>query len=397
VASVTFEAVGKVYPDGTRAVEQLDLDVDDGEFVVLVGPSGCGKTTALRMVAGLEEITEGEIRIGSRVVNRLEPRERDVAMVFQNYALYPHMDVYRNMAFGLTTRKVPKHEARPRVEGIAQVLGLQPLLARKPSQLSGGQRQRVAMGRAIVREPQVFLMDEPLSNLDAKLRVQMRAEISRIQRELEATTVYVTHDQVEAMTMADRVAVMRGGVLQQVAPPQQLYEEPANLFVASFIGSPPMNLLEAVIELRASGIALGIGTQELVVPELPALRPYAGRTIALGIRPERIEDAQLEPDTPHERRLRGTVRLTEALGSALLAHVEIDAAPVVREEVLEGGAADAVVVQEMRADAAERRTKIVCSFDPSSAVRAGDLAELAVDTRRLHFFDLQTGEAIDAA
>jgi multiple sugar transport system ATP-binding protein len=396
MATVDFEAVGKVYPDGTRAVEQLDLEVADGEFVVLVGPSGCGKTTALRMVAGLEEITEGEIRIGDRVVNGLGPRERDVAMVFQNYALYPHMDVYRNMAFGLTTRKVPKPEARRRVEKIARVLGLHPMLARKPAQLSGGQRQRVAMGRAIVREPQAFLMDEPLSNLDAKLRVQMRAQISRIQREIEATTIYVTHDQVEAMTMGDRVAVMRSGLLQQIDAPQRLYEHPANLFVASFIGSPPMNLVEATVEPQAGALRVTVGTQELAVPDAPALAGYSGRTIALGIRPEALHDAALEPESASERRLRGSIRLTEALGSALLAHVEIDAAPVLREEVLEGGEADDVVVEEMRADAAQRRTVLVCSFDPSSAARAGHVVELAVDTRRLHFFDLETGDAIES-
>jgi multiple sugar transport system ATP-binding protein len=387
MAAVSFDAVGKVYADGTRAVEQLDLEVGDGEFVVLVGPSGCGKTTALRMVAGLEEISEGEIRIGERVVNGLGPRERDVAMVFQNYALYPHMDVYRNMAFGLTTRKVPKAEARRRVEEIARVLGLHSLLRRKPGQLSGGQRQRVAMGRAIVREPRVFLMDEPLSNLDAKLRVQMRAQISRIQREIGATTIYVTHDQVEAMTMGDRVAVMRGGVLQQVDAPQAVYEHPANLFVASFIGSPPMNLVEATVEPEG----LRVGTQTLAVPETPA--GYRGRAVALGIRPEALDDGALSA-VPPERRLRGSVRLTEALGSALLAHVEIDAAPVVRAEVLEGGEADAVVVEEMRADAERHRTVLVCSFDPGSAARAGDAVELAVDTRHLHFFDLETGLAI---
>jgi multiple sugar transport system ATP-binding protein len=387
--------VGKVYPDGTRAVEGLDLQVDDGEFVVLVGPSGCGKTTALRMVAGLEEITEGQIRIGRRVVNGLGPRERDIAMVFQNYALYPHMDVYRNMAFGLTTRKVPKQEARARVEAIARVLGLHALMRRKPAQLSGGQRQRVAMGRAIVREPQVFLMDEPLSNLDAKLRVQMRAQIARIQRAIEATTIYVTHDQVEAMTMGNRVAVMRGGVLQQVDEPQRIYEHPANLFVASFIGSPPMNLVEATVEPEAGALRLQVGSEELTVPEAPALAGYRGRTIALGIRPEALADAALDPSCPPERRLRGSVRLTEALGPALLVHVEIAAKPVVRDEVLEGGEADAVVAQEMRTDAEEHRTVLVCSFDPSSTVRPDDVAELAVDVRRLHFFDLETGEALD--
>jgi multiple sugar transport system ATP-binding protein len=400
VASVNFEAVGKVYGDGTRAVEHLDLEVADGEFVVLVGPSGCGKTTALRMVAGLEEITEGEIRIGERVVNRLGPRERDIAMVFQNYALYPHMDVYRNMAFGLRMRKLPKDEVRARVERIAQVLGLQALLARKPGQLSGGQRQRVAMGRAIVREPQAFLMDEPLSNLDAKLRVQMRAEISRIQRELDATTIYVTHDQVEAMTMGDRVAVMRGGLLQQVDPPQRLYEHPANLFVASFIGSPSMNLLQATLEKDERGLVCAIdGSQRLAVPEevaaqRPALSRHIGRRVAIGIRPEAIEHADSAAHT--ERSLRGVVRLTEALGSAQLVHVEIEGRPVVHEEVLEGAADDAVLVEDMRAKEGTRRTTIVCSLDPSIPLEAGANIALAVDTRRLHFFDLETGDAINA-
>jgi multiple sugar transport system ATP-binding protein len=401
MAGVSFEAVSKVYRDGTRAVQHLDLDVHDGEFVVLVGPSGCGKTTALRMVAGLEEITEGVIRIGGRVVNRFEPRERDVAMVFQNYALYPHMDVYRNMAFGLRTRRVPKGEARTRVERIAQVLGLQSLLGRKPAQLSGGQRQRVAMGRAIVREPQVFLMDEPLSNLDAKLRVQMRAEISRIQRELGATTVYVTHDQVEAMTMGDRVAVLRGGLLQQVDPPQRLYRHPANLFVASFIGSPSMNLLQATLERGERGLECRIGSDRpLAVPEdvaakRPALSRYVGRRIAVGIRPEAIALADPAPDGSPGCRLQGTVRLTEALGAAQLAHVEIEGRPVVHEEVLEGAADDAVVVEEMRAEERTRRTTIVCSLDPSVELETGSGVELAVDTRRLHFFDLETGESID--
>jgi multiple sugar transport system ATP-binding protein len=397
MASVTFEEVGKVYDDGTRAVSDLEIEVGDGEFMVLVGPSGCGKTTALRMVAGLEEISEGRIRIGDRVVNNLGPRDRDIAMVFQNYALYPHMNVAKNMAFGLTTRHVPRHVARERVEKIATILGLQALLDRKPGQLSGGQRQRVAMGRAIVREPQVFLMDEPLSNLDAKLRVQMRAEISSIHRELNAPTSYVTHDQVEAMTMGDRVAVMRGGLLQQLDPPQRLYDSPANLFVATFIGSPSMNLLEARIDRTDDGVVCEIGDQMLPVPtEFTApLRPYVGRQVALGIRPERIEHAALVPDCPPERRLRGVVKLTEALGSALLAHIEIEARPVLHDEVLEGAAHDDVVVEEIRAEQLAQRTVLVCSFDPSATVSAGEQVELAVDTRRLHFFDLETGRAIE--
>jgi multiple sugar transport system ATP-binding protein len=398
MASVTFEAVGKVYGDGTRAVADLGIEVGDGEFMVLVGPSGCGKTTALRMVAGLEEISEGQIKIGDRVVNGLEPRDRDVAMVFQNYALYPHMNVAKNMGFGLTTRHVPKKAVRERVTRIAGILGLQALLERKPGQLSGGQRQRVAMGRAIIREPQVFLMDEPLSNLDAKLRVQMRAEISGLQRELKATTIYVTHDQVEAMTMGDRVAVMRGGFLQQLDPPQRLYDRPANLFVATFIGSPSMNLIEARIEQAEGGLQCVIGGQRLSIPaeRATSLGPYVGREVALGVRPERIEHAALDPECPPERRLQGTVRLTEALGSALLAHVEIEGRPVLHEQVLEGAADDAVVADDILAEQKTQRTTLICSFDPSAAVTPGEHVDLAIDTRRLHFFDLESGEAIAA-
>ena len=396
MASVTFEEVAKVYPDGTRAVDRLGLEVGDGEFMVLVGPSGCGKTTALRMVAGLEEISEGRIRIGDRVVNSLGPRDRDVAMVFQNYALYPHMSVAKNMAFGLTTRKVPKQVVRERVQRIAGILGLQKLLQRKPGQLSGGQRQRVAMGRAIVREPQVFLMDEPLSNLDAKLRVQMRAEIASLQKELNATTIYVTHDQVEAMTMGDRVAVMRGGLLQQLDAPQRLYEHPANLFVATFIGSPAMNLLEAHVEQTERGIACRIGSQAITVPSelAPRLAEHVGRDVALGLRPESLEHAALVPDRAAAQRIRGTVRLVEALGSALLAHVDIDARSVRHEQVLEGIAADepedAVLVTE-RPDG----TTLVCSLSPHAKVELGEAVELAVDTRRLHFFDLESGDSLD--
>src|SRR5439155_674496 len=280
VAAIRFTHVFKDYGGGGLAVNDLNLEIAEGEFVVLVGPSGCGKTTALRMVAGLEEITDGEIRIGDRVVNDLAPRDRDIAMVFQNYALYPHKTVYDNLAFGLRMRKVPKDERRARVEEIAQKLGLADMLERRPGQLSGGQRQRVAMGRAIVREPKAFLMDEPLSNLDAKLRVQMRAEIARIQKALEVTTLYVTHDQVEAMTMGDRVAVMRDGVLQQVDTPQHLYDSPRNLFVASFVGSPPMNIFEASVE--GDGSRLAFGETQLDLPGR-ALREYAGRRIAVGI------------------------------------------------------------------------------------------------------------------
>jgi multiple sugar transport system ATP-binding protein len=320
-------------------------------------------------------------------------------MVFQNYALYPHMNVAKNMAFGLTTRHVPKSTARKRVDRIASILGLQALLERKPGQLSGGQRQRVAMGRAIVREPQVFLMDEPLSNLDAKLRVQMRAEISGLQRELNATTIYVTHDQVEAMTMGDRVAVMRGGFLQQLDPPQRLYDRPANLFVATFIGSPSMNLVEAAIERTDGGHTARIGGQALAIPagRTAGIARYVGRRVALGVRPERIEHAALVPDCPADSRLDGVVRLTEALGSSMLAHVEIEARPVLHEQILETAADDAVVADDLRNERRSERTTLVCAFDPSAEVSAGDRVELAIDTRRLHFFDLESGEALEVA
>jgi len=394
MAPVSFTKVGKLYRDGTRAVSDFSLDVADGEFMVFVGPSGCGKTTALRMVAGLEDITEGEIRIGGRVVNALHPRKRDVAMVFQNYALYPHMTVYKNIAFALKVRKTPPEEIKRRVEEAARILGLSGELKRKPAQLSGGQRQRVAMGRAIVRDPQVFLMDEPLSNLDAKLRVQMRAEIARIQRELGATTIYVTHDQIEAMTMGDRVAVLRKGELQQVDPPQRLYERPANLFVASFIGSPEMNLVEARLERADGGLACRVGGQVLGVPaELvqarPALDRYVGETIGLGIRPEELQDAALTGDQHPDRRLRGKVMTIELLGSELLAHVEIEAPPVATEEVREVlEDVDRSRVEDLESEARARRTVMIGRFGIASAARAGSDIEMSVDTRRLHFFDL---------
>src|SRR5215217_5418538 len=294
VASVTFDRVSKVYDNGFKAVDDLDLEINDGELMVLVGPSGCGKTTALRMLAGLDEISEGELVIDDKVVNDVAPQKRDIAMVFQNYALYPHLTVYDNMAYGLKIQKMGKAEIKSRVQEIAKVIGLEDLLERKPKALSGGQRQRVAMGRAIVRRPKVFLMDEPLSNLDAKLRVQMRSEVARIQHELKATTVYVTHDQVEAMTMGDRVALMRRGVLQQVDTPMRLYNEPANLFVASFIGSPAMNLFEAELNDRNGQLVASIGDQFLqldpnALADPGELTRYHGRTIALGIRPEHLE------------------------------------------------------------------------------------------------------------
>jgi multiple sugar transport system ATP-binding protein len=387
--------VTKTY-DGVTALRELSLDVATGEFMVLVGPSGCGKTTALRMVAGLEQITGGEIYIGDRCVNDLDPRSRDVAMVFQNYALYPHMTVFENIAFGLRARRAPKSDIKRRVEAAGQALGLSELLERKPRQLSGGQRQRVAMGRAIVRDPSVFLMDEPLSNLDARLRVQMRAEVARVQRELGVTTIYVTHDQVEAMTMGDRVAVLRGGVLQQTGEPQAVFDRPANLFVASFIGSPPMNLVQARLEAGERGIVAHVGDQALeVLPEIvadrPALRSHAGRTVGLGIRPEHLRVAR----EAEAARLRGVVQVTEALGSELLVHVEIAAEPVLTEEIREvAGDVDAAALQRLETEAEGRRTLLVARLMTHERPAIDAPIELGIDERQLHFFDLDTGLAI---
>jgi multiple sugar transport system ATP-binding protein len=382
--------------DGVAAVKELSLEVGDGEFMVLVGPSGCGKTTALRMVAGLEEITAGEILIGDRVVNDVDPRGRDVAMVFQNYALYPHMTVFENIAFGLRARGAPKADIRSRVERVGTALGLGELLQRKPRQLSGGQRQRVAMGRAIVRDPRVFLMDEPLSNLDARLRVQMRAEVARVQRDLGVTTIYVTHDQVEAMTMGDRVAVMRGGVLQQTGQPQSVFDRPANLFVASFIGSPPMNLVQGRLEQRGDALVVNIGEQEIVVSSDAAvgrrgLGRYVGRAVGVGIRPEHLRDATGEGTA----RLRGTVRATEALGSELLVHFDVDAAPVLTEEVREvAGDVDAAALERLESEALERRTVLIARLEAQPPPSIDAPIEIGVDTRRLHFFDLDSGLSI---
>jgi multiple sugar transport system ATP-binding protein len=397
VAAITFDKVTKIYEDGFRAVNDLDLEVQDGEFVVFVGPSGCGKTTALRMLAGLEEISGGEVRIGDRVVNNLPPRDRDVSMVFQNYALYPHMTVAENIGFALRMRKVKKDEARKKIAETARIIGLTDHLDRKPKQLSGGQRQRVAMGRAIVREPQVFLMDEPLSNLDAKLRVQMRAEISRIQRQLGVTTVYVTHDQVEAMTMGDRVAVLRRGVLQQFDVPQHLYEKPANLFVASFIGSPAMNMVEAKVERQDEGLVLRVGAMMLPIPRetlsaRPGLSEYVGRTIAVGIRPEALSGANGR-NGDHGARGRGIVRAIEALGPEQLVHVEIEAKPVLVEDVIEG-LVDGAEANDLVEIIADDQALLVARLDPSEQVREGDVIELAIDLRKLHFFDVDSGETI---
>jgi multiple sugar transport system ATP-binding protein len=401
MAEVIFDKVEKIYDNDVHAVHDLSLEIGDGEFVVLVGPSGCGKTTALRMVAGLEDITDGKVSIGGRVVNDLTPKERDIAMVFQNYALYPHLSVADNIGFGLRLRHTPKDVVEERVGWAAGLLGLTPYLQRRPKELSGGQRQRVAMGRAIVRKPQVFLMDEPLSNLDAKLRVQMRAEIARIQHDVGVTTIYVTHDQVEAMTMGDRVAVMRKGELQQMAEPQKLYDSPKNLFVASFIGSPAMNIFEAKVERRGDGLALELGDQELRVPDdvarrRPALAGYAGRALAVGIRPEHLEDAAVARNGG--ARLRGHVLLTEALGSEILAHVELNAKPVVTDDVVEGAVVNAEeqeVAADLMGDHGDgNKTTFVGRFDPTSSVKPDDDVELDVDTEKLQFFDLETGYAI---
>jgi multiple sugar transport system ATP-binding protein len=390
VAEIQLDKLTKVYGDGTRAVSELDLAVGDGEFVIFVGPSGCGKTTALRMIAGLETITDGTVRIGGDVVNTLPPKDRDLAMVFQNYALYPHMNAYDNMAFALKMRGVEKEEIERRVRSAARTLGLAEVLKKKPRTLSGGQRQRVAMGRAIVREPQAFLMDEPLSNLDAKLRVEMRAEISRIQRDLNVTTIYVTHDQVEAMTMGDRVCVLRGGLLQQVASPQELYDRPANLFVAEFIGSPAMNLIQAKLQNGAVVFRSG----KLRLPESarsgrPGLAAYQGREVVVGIRPEDIEDAALRSGgdvLPVE------VDIREDMGAEVFVHFRVEADPVESEEVLEAMEEEDVpgaVRERMRGG-----VPFIARLERGTKAREGDGLDVAVDVERLHFFDPASGAGI---
>jgi multiple sugar transport system ATP-binding protein len=395
MAEVVIDAVGKVYADGTRAVTDLNLRIDDGHLLVIVGPSGCGKTTALRMVAGLEEISSGTISIGDRVVNDLDPGERDVAMVFQNYALYPHMTVYGNMAFPLKLARVPRPERDAKVRATAKVLGLERHLERKPLQLSGGQRQRVAMGRAIVREPSVFLMDEPLSNLDAKLRAQMRSEISTIQGQFGVTTLYVTHDQVEAMTIGDRVAVMRKSRLQQVADPQTIYDHPANLFVASFIGSPPMNLFQATVQRDGADLVLEVGGQRLRVDaeELSAHSGFASRAggpVVAGVRPERLRGGEAGAG----RSLRGTVLLVEALGSDLLAHITLDQVRPLddAQAALANDVEDAAEAEELTSDA---HATIVARLDPRLAVDAGSVIEVTARPGSLYFFDSQTGLSLD--
>jgi multiple sugar transport system ATP-binding protein len=394
VAEIELQQLTKVYPDGTRAVKELDLEIADGEFAVLVGPSGCGKTTALRMVAGLEPITSGEVRIGGRVVNNLPPKNRDVAMVFQNYALYPHMTAYKNMAFGLKLRDVQKSEIDRRVQDAARVLGLGEVLNKRPRTLSGGQRQRVAMGRAIVREPQAFLMDEPLSNLDAKLRVEMRAEIARIQRDLEVTTIYVTHDQTEALTLGDRVAVMRDGVLQQFDVPQRLYDEPVNLFVAEFIGSPAMNLVGVDLAPADGGFEARFGDHRLKVDQAlldarPALRGFEGKRVILGIRPE---DLELAEAAAGDRGISAVVDIREDMGSEVFVHFGVGAPPVRGKDVEAAVGTEAV---EATAEQARKQGSLfVARLNRGTPMREGDRIELVATPDRLHFFDPETSQGI---
>jgi multiple sugar transport system ATP-binding protein len=401
VAAIVLEEVTRVFPDGTVAVRELDLDIADGEFMVLVGPSGSGKSTALRMIAGLEEVSSGTIRLGDRVVNDVPSRERDIAMVFQNYALYPHMTVFANMAFALKLRGVPKAEIRQRVEEAADLLSIRELLHRKPRQLSGGQRQRVAMGRAIVREPAAFLMDEPLSNLDAKLRVQMRTEIARLHQRLGTSTVYVTHDQVEAVTLADRVAVLRDGVLQQVGTPQELYERPVNLFVAAFIGSPAMNMATGRVIPHDGILAVVFGGHRLEIPSgLPLasrLAHFEGRGLIVGIRPEDMEDPEFVPFDAGTAPLEVTIALVENLGAERIVHFDVDAPPVRTRDTLElaadldrGGDSGAGVGID---EGAERAT-FTARLHARSKVTVGQTIKLAVDLQRLYFFDAETGEAV---
>ena len=395
MAEIQLSHVGKVYPDGTRAVTDLNIDIEDGEFVVFVGPSGCGKTTALRMIAGLETVTEGEISIGGKVVNQVPPRDRDVAMVFQSYALYPHLSVRDNIAFGLTLRKMPKPEITRRVEEAARKLGLFEYLDRKPRNLSGGQRQRVAMGRAIVRQPQAFLMDEPLSNLDAKLRVQQRSEIGKLQRDLKVTTIYVTHDQVEALTLGHRIAVIRKGVLQQIAPPQVLYDRPTNLFVAGFIGSPAMNFISGTLHRDgADRYTVQVGSSSLELPQSmpvqrPALAQYVDKPIIMGIRPEEMADGALGGATPG-RTLRGIVELVEPLGSDIVTHLSVDAPEAT-------GLDDIAELAEDSGDTLPgeaNRATVVARFSARSHVKVGDTVDIAITTEQMHFFDATTGSAV---
>jgi multiple sugar transport system ATP-binding protein len=398
MADVSFSHVTKVYPDGTTAVRDLTLQIDDGQLVVLVGPSGCGKTTVLRMVAGLEDVSGGEIRVDGRVVNDVDPSERDVAMVFQTYALYPHMTVGQNIGFPLKIAKLPRDEQERRVRDVARLLGLDGELNRRPRQLSGGQRQRVAMGRAIVRQPQVFLMDEPLSNLDASLRFQMRAEIANLQQRVGVTTIYVTHDQVEAMTIGSRVAVMRRGELLQFGDPQEIYDRPQDLFVARFVGSPPMNLIEGELA-HDGGYAVSIAGREIPLDaaetaDRGALDPYVGRSVVVGFRPERLEDAAVASDVPADRRISGTVTLRETLGSDVLVHFEVEGSRPLSGRVRAAAVEAAVDPVELEPAADEPGLSFIGRFDPRTRVRQRERVQAAIRPGAMQLFDPETGAAI---
>ena len=391
MGAIDIKSAGKIYPNGTRALEDVNITINDGEFVVLVGPSGCGKTTLLRMVAGLEDITEGEISIGDKTVNDVAPKDRDIAMVFQNYALYPHMSVFDNMAFSLKLRKLPKDEIEQKVKEAAKTLEISELLDRKPKALSGGQRQRVAMGRAIVRNPQAFLMDEPLSNLDAKLRVQMRAELGQLHTQLQTTTLYVTHDQVEAMTMGDRVAVIRKGELQQIDTPREIYLKPKNIFVAGFIGSPSMNFVYANVGVNKSSIQLNFGNDQIEYngEKLGELKAFENKEIVMGIRPEAFEDGNYANASEFSDSIKVSVSLLEQLGSDSYIHFYKDIKPVQTE-----------AIEEILADEGEDisvlgdNTKFIARINPNSTVVEGKEIELKIDPSKLHFFDPETGDAI---
>ena len=398
MASVTLHDVVKRYPDGYQAITDLNLEIQDGEFMIFVGPSGCGKSTALRMIAGLEDITDGELRIGDQVVNAMSPKERDIAMVFQSYALYPHMSVYDNMGFSLKLSKVPKEEIDRAVREAAEILDLTELLERKPAALSGGQRQRVAMGRAIVRSPKAFLMDEPLSNLDAKLRVAMRAEIAALQNRLAVTTIYVTHDQVEAMTMGDRVAVLKKGVLQQVDAPQQLYDHPDNLFVAGFIGSPAMNIMEGQVVKNDGQLAVKLGaTKQFPIPDA-ALQQYGrvadrvGSTVAVGMRPEHFFHPS-EGATEEQTWAGRNVTLVELLGSEAYVHFGTSAPPVISEDMREA-MDDDDAFEDLKRQAQQGGQVLTAKMAPHQVPKIGELVDVAFDTTRFHFFDMETGLAL---
>tara|TARA_B100000700_G_scaffold293265_1_gene354127 strand:+ start:75 stop:1250 length:1176 start_codon:yes stop_codon:yes gene_type:complete len=391
MGAIDIKSAGKIYPNGTRALEDVNITINDGEFVVLVGPSGCGKTTLLRMVAGLEDITEGEISIGDKTVNDVAPKDRDIAMVFQNYALYPHMSVFDNMAFSLKLRKLPKDEIDQKVKDAAKTLEISELLDRKPKALSGGQRQRVAMGRAIVRNPQAFLMDEPLSNLDAKLRVQMRAELGQLHTQLQTTTLYVTHDQVEAMTMGDRVAVIRKGELQQIDTPREIYLNPRNIFVAGFIGSPSMNFVYANVDVNNSSVKLIFGDDQIDYKsnKLEKLKTFENKEIVMGIRPEAFEDVNYANKSEYSESIKVSVSLLEQLGSDSYIHFYKDIKPVQTE-----------AIEEILADEGEDisvlgdNTKFIARINPNSTVVEGEEIEIKIDPSKLHFFDPETGDAL---